>query len=51
MGLQSQVVAQKTVKLCHVQCYLWRATPGTVNVKISAAAKAVVKARKVQNGY
>ena len=28
-----------------------RVTPETVNVYISAAAKAVVKTRKVQNGH
>ena len=31
--------------------FVIRVTPGTVDVKISAAAKTVVKARKVQNGH
>ena len=31
--------------------FVTRVTPGTVDVKISAAAKAVMKACKVQNGY
>ena len=31
--------------------FVSRVTPGTVNVKISAAKKAVMKACKVQNGY
>ena len=31
--------------------FVSRVTPGTVNVKISAAKKAVMKACEVQNGY
>ena len=48
---------RKTVKLGHLMTrfssmpFVTQVASGTVDVKISAAAKAVVKACKVQNGY